>query len=408
MQRKLRVRFILTTMLSVLLVLGALMTVLNTLNYRRVATNSDRILDVLAQNGGKFDLPEPPPPDGQIPTALSIYKPWEAFGAETPYDTRYFSVKFIQDDTIVRLDAISAISSSQAVEMAKKVKNSANIRGYEGIYRYLVAEDGALVIFIDCTRQLQLADTFLYLSLIVSASGLLVVGMLVTLLSKRIIKPITDSYERQKMFITDAGHELKTPLSIISTHNELNTLENGETESSVAIAKQVARMTAMVKNLTALARMDETGKITRTKVSVSALAEECVSLFLPTLKRNHRSFTQQIEQNLTYEGDEVLLKQLLAILLDNAAKYALTHASLTLSRLGKKLVLLVSNDAEGVRTGKLARCFERFYRADVARASNVEGSGIGLSLAKEIVIKHGGEITAYCERDAIFCIKIIL
>ncbi len=408
---RLRLRFILTTMISVFIVLGIIMTTVNLLNFRRVRENADGILDALAESDGSFD--EDAPSDGGNPTSTyeiiaSSLASSDRYGEELRQEIRYFSVLFIEDTAYARMEHITAVSASQAIEMAKQAVSSGNERGYDGDFRYLITSDKSLAIFLDCSTQLRLANNFLIMSLLVSLIGLQAVFLLVLLLADKIIKPIVDSHERQKRFITDAGHELKTPLSIISANNELTELTSGETESTQAIAKQVARLTAMVKNLTALARMNEDEERTFAAFEFSTAAEETVKQFQPIFDRKNISFSAQIMPELVYTGDETLIRQLFSVIFDNAAKYCRSECRLSVEKHGKKITISLSNDAEGIEKGKLDRCFERFYRTDHARASEVEGSGIGLSLAKEIVAVHKGSISAYAETDENFTVKIIL
>ena len=151
----------------------------------------------------------------------------------------------------------------------------------------------------------------------------------------------------------------------------------------------------MVKNLTALARLDEMSALDSAELNLTSIAIDAAELFRPALITNDRNFDIEIEKDIKIDGDEKLIKQLLAIVLENASKYAKTHTSFKLFKQGQKVVILAQNDADGIKDEDMSQCFERFYRSSESRASGVEGSGIGLSIAKEIVLKHKGNITAY-------------
>ena len=235
------------------------------------------------------------------------------------------------------------------------------------------------------------------------------VFILLVIFSKPLVLPIAKSYERQKRFITDASHELKTPLTIISANNELIEMENGESESTRAIEKQVNRLTTLVKNLISLSKIDESERLNSAKnFSLSdALIDVCEN-FKVAFRNSNKYFTYDVEEGIDYFGDENLIRQLINILLDNANKYSLTKVNVNLEKVGNKINIVVTNDSKEVEERNLKEYFERFYRSQMSRSSDVEGSGIGLSLAKEIVTLHKGEISAYGIDTNTFQIKIEL
>lgn len=414
MIRRLRIRFIAVTMISLSIVLLVIMTAINIFNYSRVRAYADDILSILHEDGGRFghfdkpieEKPSEAPPPAPNEENEHVMRPMPDFmNEETPYETRYFTVKYTQGFS-AEVGHIASVSKEEAIELAKAVLSKNDERGYIGKYRFLVSEE--MVLFIDCTRQLETAKNFLMASIFVSIGGAMCVFILVFLLSARAVYPIAESYERQKRFITDAGHELKTPLTIISASNELIELTSGESENTAAITKQVARMTAMVKSLSSLASLNEAEHaLKKSSLALSMICGEMCDLFYPVLTNGGRRFDVEIQNEIEYLGDEGMIRQLLSLVLENAGKYALTFTSFSAARVGKRIAITITNDAEGVENGTLERCFERFYRSDDARASGIDGSGIGLCVAKEITELHGAEISA-SGQDGCFTIKIIL
>lgn len=403
MIRKLRLRFVLITMLSVVLVLGAIILTINVMNYSEVRGNADKILDMLDRNGGGFDGPD----FGGNPNPHP-----NRFNEETPFETRFFTVKYNSDETVeVNTNHIAAIQDAQAISMADAILLKNRARGYESIYRYKVCDssNGVMIIFMDCTRQLETANSFLLYSLIISLCGVLCVFILVFFLSKRVVLPIALSYERQKRFITNAGHELKTPLSIISANNELIELETGESESTAAISKQISRMASMVKNLTLLARLDEEEKISSLKsFCISDTLENVVDSISAVFKSKGIEVITDIQENVLYKGEEGLITQLFQVLLDNAVKYCISKVGIRLYEVSSHIHIEIKNDAKEIPLGSLDYCFERFYRSSSSRAESIEGSGIGLSIAKEIVNLHKAEIHAVGLENSVFQIKLVL
>lgn len=428
MIKKLRRKFILVTMLSVFCVLAVIMTAINAVNYGKVASYADSVLDVLYEGGGKFQSSaQPMPGDGGIKPDEKPddddeiddhddddddddeRKPMPGMNRETPYETRYFTVKFGETGAVADVGSIAAVSGERAVKLAAQAAAKRADRGYIGIYRYYVADDGAFVLFVDCARQKDTADTFLITSLWISGAGLVAVFVLILFLSKLAVRPIAESYEKQKRFITDASHELKTPLTIISANNELAELTGGETQYTATISAQVDRMTAMVKNLTALARLDETEKLQqKTEFSLSDALSGTADSFRAAIEKGGRAFSVEVADDLATTGDETLMRQAFSIILENASKYALTKVKLSAVRAGKNIVVECENDADGIVLGDLNRCFERFYRSSEARASEIHGNGVGLSIAKSIVELHGGEVTAFGKDNGIFVIRMTL
>ena len=185
-------------------------------------------------------------------------------------------------------------------------------------------------------------------------------------------------------------------------------MESGESESTKIIAKQVSKLTSMVKNLTALARLDESNSIEKAELDLSNIANEAIEAFTPAITANERLFDYSIEDNLKIMGDDRLIRELISIVLENASKYAKTRTYFKLFKQGQKVAILVQNDAEGIKEENMDACFERFYRSADARASGRDGSGIGLSIAKEIVLRHKGTVTAFGDKDGYFNIKIVL
>lgn len=420
MLKKLRIKVVLITMLSVILALTAIMVAVNVSNYATVSRDADKITATIARNGGKLIEDNVQPNGGDVPPEKPSgenFRPEfpndrRVFNEETPFDTRYFTVLVTETETKTNVDNIAAVTKTDAEEIAKKIVSSGKEKGYYNNYRYLVAEKdgGKLVVFVDMTRQLSPAKSFLTISLIVSAGSILVIFVGMFFGSKRLIKPIAESYEKQKRFVTDAGHELKTPLTVISANNDLIEMETGEQESTGVIRKQVAKLTNMVNNLTALAKMDEAAAKNFTKFDLSTAVEESSEAFEGIYKRDGKVLENNVQKDINLTGDPALINRLLGLLFENASKYSLTKTSVKLFKSGSNTVLTVTNDAQNVEQENLNKCFERFYRSDEARGSKVDGSGIGLSVAKEIVLLHKGKISAEGKKDndkTLFEIKVV-
>ena len=206
-----------------------------------------------------------------------------------------------------------------------------------------------------------------------------------------------ESIRKQKRFITDASHELKTPLTIIDANTEIMEMESGESQWTKSTRKQIQRLTGLVQQLVTLSRLDEEkGLQDIAEFDLSEAVSESVQPYGALAQTKEKHLTLNIEGGLMYTGDEKSIRQLSGILMDNAVKYSSEkgNITLTLKKKGKKILLEIYNDADGLPQGKLDVLFERFYRLDSSRNSGTGGSGIGLSVAKAIVQAQKGKITA--------------
>lgn len=399
--KSVRKRFILFTMLSAFIVITIMMLVINFINYNNVDGFADTVTQTLADNGGKFNEPEFMP-------GMRDRAPFEQqMNRETPFETRYFTVKYQGESIETNITRIASIDSATAIEMANAVKDKST--GYTGVFRYRVSEieNGKLVIFLDCTQRLSQANAFLINSLIISAIALVGIFVVVFFISKRAVKPIIMAYEKQKRFISNSAHELKTPLTIISANNEMIEITSGENELTDGINKQIKRLSTMVRNLTLLTKIDDIKDIMNKTFSATDALNDVLTTYKSIVEEKKLALDLNIDEEVYLTGDEELFKQLLSVLLDNAYKYAKTFIRVELLK-DNDFVLRIINDANKVEEGNLDRCFERFYRFDSTRAEGIEGSGIGLSIAKEIVDLHKGKIIATGLPNNVFEIKVMM
>ncbi len=395
MIKKLRIKLIAVSMVSLFTVLLVIAGTINLMNYIGIIKDADSILSVLAENDGVFPKSEVPP-GGMNPLIHDFRSP------EVPYESRYFSVLLDGSGSVISVDTgkIAAIDTSEAIEYAQTMLEKSKDKGFFENYRYTkqVTEDGIRIIFLDCYRGLSTFRSFLLTSIGVSFFGMLAVFILMILLSEKIVKPISDSYEKQKQFITDAGHEIKTPLTIIDADAEILEMDYGDNEWLKDIQTQVKRLTALTENLTLLSRLEEQSPLQEMMIEfpVSDVVSETAQSFQGPAKTRGKTFSMDIEPMLSFRGGEKSIRQLVSILLDNALKYSPEGGtvSISLKKQNKSLCLKVYNTAQNVDTHNLDRLFDRFYRGDKSRSSETGGYGIGLSVAKAIVTSHKGKITA--------------
>ena len=408
LQRKL----ILICTVSVLAVIALVFGVILVLNISSMNRNMDMLADRVSEGGGRFpgSMEEKPQPDKMPPRNEQDF---EFITPETPFSTRHFTVFYDKNGKVSKIntESIYSVSKEQAIEYAESALNNEDERGWISIYRYKVfgGDGGKGVVFVDGSMsRSSLMQSMTIAGLVLLGCAALVL-ILIFLLSKKAVKPIAESYEKQKQFITDANHELKTPLTLILANLDIAEAELGKNEWLDDIRSEGHRMTELVGQLVALSRMDEEGQpMNITEVSFGELVADTVAEFEPLAKERGKAITSSIDKEISYLGDEALLHRLVGILMDNAIKYCDQDGDISVTlRRGRRVILTVENTYAAVDELELNRLFDRFYRADKARRFT-GGYGVGLSMAKAIVEKHKGEITAYKKDATHIGFKIVL
>ena len=307
-------------------------------------------------------------------------------------------------------DVIASIEEDASEEYAKtvlaKYEKRGKDKGFYDEYRYMITktEQGYSVIFVDCSSDLSGFRKELVTSIVVSALGFFAVFLLVLFFSKKVFRPVEESYQKQKHFITDASHELKTPLTIISANVEVMEMESEESKWSQSIKKQVSRMIGLVDQLVTLSRLDEQVESSKERFSLSDAVLDTAQNYVAVAESGGKGFTIDVAENLSMSGDEKQIRQMTGLLLDNAMKYAAGSTDqkaaerpqirISLQQKGKKAELRLWNTTDELAQGAHDELFERFYRPDSSRNSKTGGSGIGLSIVKSIAEAHHGKVTA--------------
>lgn len=399
MIRKLQRKFVAASMLSQLIVLVALMTLINVMNYRNVVREADQLLEMLSENGGNF----PNRIDNENNDRREGFPGrFDGFDGETPFRSRYFSVELSNAGEAVALNLknIVTVDEETAVKMANTAAARGREKGFLSEYRYLrvVSGDQTRWIFLNRESELRTVQAGLLTSCAISFSAFLMVFLLLMLLSARIVRPIAQSYEKQKRFITDAGHELKTPITIIRADADVIEEDLKGNEWLSDIRAQTDRLTTLTNDLIYLSRMEEeNAKPQMTDFSLSDAVSETAQPFSALAHTQNKSLSLDVSPLLTLHGDEKSIRKLVSILLDNAMKYSSDGGEIVLSlkKSGKQLHLTITNPADGIEKGNAERLFDRFFRLDASRNSETGGFGLGLSIAKAVTEAHKGKIRAF-------------
>lgn len=408
--RRLRRKFILVAMGAVTVVLTLIIAGINIVNYSHVCKMADTRLDYILAGKDGIDWRDEPKDDpandkdagdGQAGVRIGHF---EGMTAESPFDTRYFTVTIDAGQVVdVNTARIAAVGAKRAASIAAKLHSKGWVSGFSGNYRYTtdVQDDETTYVFVDCSRELASFYSFLSASVAISCIGWLAVLAIVAGASGAVIRPIVESYSKQKRFITDASHEIKTPLAVIDAANEVQEIESGESEWTQSIHEQVARLTALTERLVFLARMDEgSAGFTMTSIDLSEAVDKAAAPFESVAVSRGKRLSTSIASGVWAHADAAAVAQVVELLLDNATRYASEGSVIELilrvvSRgQGKGATeLVVSNAVDELPEGDLDRLFDRFYRADVSRSSKTGGSGVGLSVVRAIAEAHGGSAT---------------
>ena len=409
---KLQRRFILICTVSVLSVVALVFGVIVALNISSLNKNMDVLADQVSEGGGRFpgSFHEGFKPDKLPPKNEPNF---DFMGPETPFSTRHFTVLFERSGDVARtiMESIYAITEEQAIEYAEEILDGDKERGWISNYRYKVFSTGfgTGVVFVDGSMNRSAMVQSMAIAGVVLLVCAVLVLALIFLLSKRAVKPIAESYEKQKQFITDANHELKTPLTLILANLDIAESELGKNEWLDDIRSEGHRMTELVNQLVALSRMDEENHaLNLADVALGKIVADTVSEFEPLAISRGKTMGANIDSDIIYHGDEALLRRLVGILMDNAIKYCDYGGDIVVTlHCNRHIVLTVENTYAAVDELELNRLFDRFYRADKARTFK-GGYGIGLSMAKAIVEKHKGEIIAYKKDSTHIGFKVVL
>mgnify|MGYP002541090253 FL=1 len=336
------------------------------------------------------------------------------FSGEAPYMIRFFAVRYSESGELLDInqDYIASVSESEALSFAGRVLEGGKEHGFYGSYRYFVktAERETTVIFLNAERELHAVRGLLVNTLLIAAISLVIVFLLVLLLAKRAVAPYMRNLEMQKQFITNAGHELKTPLTAISTSADVLAMEHGDNEWVQNIQVQSGRLARLITNLITLSRLDEERPaLEKSEFSLSDALWETADSFLPLMRARGKAYSQSIGDGLAVNSNRAAVQQMASILLDNAVKHSPPGAKISLKafRKGRRIAIEVSNTCEELARPELKHLFDRFYRVDQSHSETASGSGIGLSVAKATAEALGGKIHAELSGNVI-CFQITL
>lgn len=402
--KKLRLKIVFGVFLSAFAVFLMTITIFGLSAYVNLNDIADATTAMLVKNNGEPPFPEEYSRFAEKEGLRTINN----YDAESPYRLRYFFVDYTSNAPVPNTDHIAAVNDIDALDMAAAVKKTASSTGYYRDYRYRVTDD--MILFVDNSEDIEALQQLLLLIALIFVGFIVMITLVFYFLSKRIVKPFEQNARMQKQFITDASHELKTPLAIISANAEVLAYKDGDNEWIRNITTQVMRVSELVNELLTLNRLEEIDEITDIEpVDLSETANAVAASFEEVFQNKNAALRREIQPNVTLNGNPAQLERLLSVLIENASKYVSENgeAVITLKKEPRHTVLTVYNTCTPDPDADYTHLFDRFYRPDSSRTSETGGHGIGLSIAKRIVTLHGGSIEAIpSETGLTFRIKL--
>ena len=405
MIKRLQKHLVLLVLCGLLLASAGLVAAINWINWNSLKTQANGILDLLAENNGQRPLLLERERDEISEDKLPQRENFRRFDRKN--DLR--SATSLSSYYTVNLDESGAVSSwysdraelytqedieKLATEACAAGKTSGRIGNQ--FYRLTDTDGGKLLIVVDQSLAMQDAQRVLRLTALLAVAEDVLLSLGAVWLIRRMVKPVDEAMEKQKQFVWDASHELKTPLAVISANAELLAQEAGESKPLEYIQSEVRRTDRLLQSLLTLARMEKgTIQAPHTPFDLSHTVLSVALPFESTVFEAGKQLILTVPDGITYIGDAEMIKQLCVILLSNAEKYSDAHGVITLSleARGDKRILKVHNTGPAIPQEAQGKIFDRFYRVDSSHNREIEGNGLGLAIAQNIVREHRGRIS---------------
>lgn len=411
MIKALQKKFVVTAMIAVTILLLALLGGINAVNTWTTIKETDNLLDALSRSELE---PIPQPPEDNRGRRGFFSPP---LTEDDKLSAVFFTARLDNFGAVAQVDVshITSVTEEEVKLLIERIYKEGKTSGKVGQFKYtsLLTPDGrgSLYIFMDVSTRYNAVFRVAVLSVLAGFICWGLMLLLVMALSKKAIYPIAENMQKQKQFVTDAGHEIKTPLAIILANTEAMELHNGESKWSRNIREQIARLNGLMQNLLTLSRADESKvPVNMTRFSLSDVTADTLRFFSESMELKRHTLCTEISSNITICANKEQISRVISILMDNAVKYSPFESEIVLSlqRLEKTAVLQIENTCEELPACAPEKLFDRFYRADAARTQKNGGYGIGLSAAQAIVRLHHGTIEAAykSQNRMIFTVKL--
>ena len=395
-----RTKIILSIMGSLILLFAVTLSVILLASYRELRKKSGEILQDYIEMYSLEPVPDAPEDPGPGPAPEPQKKDQPAETRDFHLST-FYSVSFAENGTVLNVDngMRDLYSDEELIEIAEEIREKGLSSGRKDqlLFQVVPKDEYVLVAFMDNTVTDSSMHTLLRYVLIVGSAAIAAMFVISLFLSKKIIRPLEENDQKQKQFISDASHELKTPVAVISANAEMLERELGENEWLSNIQYENDRMGELVKQLLDLSRA-ENADVPIETVDFSRIVTGELLAFESLAFDRGKEFQSKIEEEICFAGRQTQLAQLVSVLLDNAVTYSTGNLiEVSLHRQAHKAILKVRNDGDEIPAEKREHLFDRFYQMDAARSNGGAHYGLGLSIARAVTEKHGGSIDVSCD-----------
>lgn len=360
--------------------------------------------------GSDNRIPPEPMRDGNTPPAPMKDGPVPEDSPDYQLSV-FYSVAFSKDNEVLQVENKDngIYEEEDLVSLARDVLGKDRRSGKTGELVYLVSKRPGytLVAFLDNTMANNSMQVLIRNYVIVGVIAMFLLFAIAFLLARRIVRPLEQNDRKQKQFISDASHELKTPVSVIGANTEMLFREIGENEWLSNIRYENERMSTLLRQLLDLSRA-ESASVPMEKIDLSHIVAGDTLVLESLAFDQGKMIRSDIEENIHITGNRTQMEQLVSVLLDNAIRHSSgKDIEITLKRHGHSAIICVSNEGEEIPPGKLDHLFDRFYRLDEVRNSEDNHYGLGLSIAKAVVQNHKGNIAVSCrEGKVVFTVTL--
>lgn len=324
----------------------------------------------------------------------------------------FYSVAFSEAGEVLSIDnaADMGISDEELIELSKRLLQKKRHSGVSGSWVYLIenSQGSTLVVLMDNVIMSGNMGTLLRYTILFGSMTILLLFLISFYFARRIVQPLEESYQKQKQFISDAGHELKTPIAVVSTNLEMLEHEVGQNKWLDNIKFETDRMANLVRQLLVLAKTEKVEPQMK-RLDFSRIVTGGILPFESIAFEKERELQMEIQDDIYITGNSEQLGNLVSILMDNALDYAPKHSviSVVLKSEKSRALLTVSNEGTAISEEQRKNLFDRFYRVDSSRGGETPHYGLGLAIAKSIVTSHHGRIEVTCNRNrVIFTVDI--
>lgn len=387
MIKKLQVKIVIIITFLLSIVITALMFAVNIISNQNSWEQTEERLQSIAASEGSMSPTQINPYNNQIGYI-------DNFSVRIDKDYIPIDIHLNRNIIVQRTDIISYVNTAL---------NTGNSEGTIGKYAFLIQDKsyGKIIVFLDVSVQQRQSKDLITTTIIIGIIAIFIFFIISVILSFWLVKPVKETFDKQKQFISNASHELKTPLAVISANSDVLEGEIGNNKWLSYIKSESVRMSELVNEFLCLARLDDKSghKMVISQFNLSDLVLQTALPFESTVFEMGKKFDVDVESDIMYNGDQSSIKHILSILIDNAIKYSKENGEISVklyTRSGKK-VIEVYNTGDGIPANKLKKVFERFYRQDEARNSKSGGYGLGLAIAKSITEAHNGKINVQSE-----------